>query len=142
MKQYNKQDLGKLRDLNQHVFAPEGLPIRIEGKAFLKSLLGLTSVEVSINRDAPGTGTTFVHRHRRNEETYIFLGGEGEMMIDGERFEVSEGTVVRVQPEARRAWWNTGNEALYYVVIQAPSGGLDAGTHNDGELVDEKVPWV
>lgn len=142
MKQYEKQDIGKLRDLNQHVFAPEGSGIRLEGKAFLKDVLGLTSIEVSVNKDEPGTGMPFVHRHKKNEETYIFIGGEGEMMIDGERFSVVEGSVVRIQPEARRAWRNTGDKALYYIVVQAPENGLETGTANDAELVEDKVPWA
>ncbi len=142
MEYFKKYEVGKLQDLNEHVFAPEGVPIRLEGKVFLKALLGLTSVEVSLNKDEPGTGMHFFHRHIRNEETYIFIGGEGEMMIDNERFKIKEGTVVRVLPNALRAWWNTGKEALYYVVIQAPADALEAGTHSDGELVEGKVPWV
>ncbi len=141
MKQYKKQDIGKLSDLNQHVFAPEGSGIRLEGKVFLKDLLGLTSIEVSVNKDEPGTGMPFVHRHKNNEETYIFIGGEGEMMIDEERFPVSEGSIIRVQPEARRTWRNTGDQALYYIVVQAPANGLDTGSASDGALVKEKVPW-
>jgi len=141
MKNYQKKDIGLLRDLNQHVFALEGTPLRLEGKAFLKERIGLSSVEVSLNKDEPGTGMPFVHRHKNNEETYIFIGGKGEMLIDGERFPVGEGTVLSVQPQARRAWRNTGDEALYYVVIQAPANGLDVGIVHDAELVEETVPW-
>ena len=141
MANYQKHDIGKLSNLEQHVYAPENVPIRLEGKVFLKEILGLTSMEVSVNKDAPGTGINFFHRHKNNEETYIFIGGNGEMIIDEEHIKVHEGTVIRVKPEARRAWWNTGNEDLYYVIVQAPTDGLKASTHEDGELLEGAVPW-
>lgn len=121
MSHYSQANTGKLGDLDQHTFAPEGFPVSFVGKLFLKGLLDLTSMEVSLNKDAPNTGVSFFHAHKNNEELYIFLGGTGEMMIDGDRFPIEEGTVVRVAPEAKRAWWNTGTDDLYYVVIQASS---------------------
>jgi len=142
MKNYQIQNVGKLDNLDQHIFAPPELPIRLQGKVFLKEILGLTSMEASINQDVPGSGMNFLHRHKNNEELYIFLSGKGEMLIDDERFPVAEGTVVRVQPSATRAWWNTGEENLHYVIVQAPSGGLMGSTLEDGELVEGTVPWV
>ena len=141
MKNYQKQDIGKLSELGQYVIALEGLP-EIEGKLFLGERVGLTAMEVSLNKDSPGNGVNFFHRHRNNEELYIFLKGKGEMLIDDERFDVEEGSVVRVQPEAKRAWWNTGAEDLYYIVIQAPSGGLKAPPLEDAEIVSGAVPWT
>jgi len=142
MKNYQTQEIGKLNDLDQHVFAPPELPVRLEGKVFLKETLGLTSMEASVNKDAPGTGINFFHRHKNNEELYIFLGGKGEMVVDGKRFPVEEGTTVRIPPSAVRAWWNTGEEDLYYIVVQAPNSGLEGSTLADGELVEGAVPWV
>lgn len=141
MKNYQKQDIGKLNELDQYVIALEGLP-KIEGKLFLGERLGLTSMEVSLNKDAPGKDVNFFHRHRNNEELYIFIKGKGEMLIDDERFEVEEGTVVRVQQEAKRAWWNSGAEDLYYIVIQAQAGGLKAPPLEDVEILDGAIPWT
>lgn len=141
MSNYQQHNFGKLSDVSQYVFAPEGMPINVPGKLFLKEPMGLTSMEVSINKDAPGTGMNFFHRHRNNQEIYIFIGGTGEMMIDGERFPVQEGSVVRVEPAATRSWWNTGDEDLYYVVVQAPVGGFNGTSVEDGELVEGEVPW-
>ena len=134
MSNYSKVDTGKMNDLDQYKFAPEGLPVPLFGKLFLGDLVNLTSMEVSLNKDAPNTGISFFHSHKNNEELYIFLGGVGEMMIDDDRFTVSEGSVVKVVPGAQRAWWNTGNEDLYYVVIQAQSNGLKTAGLNDAEL--------
>lgn len=141
MKNYQLQDIGRLVDVNQYVFMPQGTDIRIEGKLFLKDLLGLTSMEVSINKNAPGTGVNFFHRHKNHEELYIFLGGEGEMVIDDERFKVQEGTVVRIKPEAKRAWWNTGQSDLYYIVAQSENNALQSAALEDGEFLEGTVPW-
>jgi len=98
-------------------------------------------MEVSLNKDAAGNGMQFYHRHHKNEELYIFISGQGEMSIDDEIIPVQEGSVVSVQPEARRAWWNTGDSELTYIVIQAPVGGLKAATLEDGEILEGAVPW-
>lgn len=141
MKNYQMHNIGKLINVDQYVFAPDALPLRLEGKVFLRDLLGLTSMEVSINKDAPGTGVDFFHRHKNHEELYIFLSGTGEMVIDDERFGVEEGTVVRVPPSARRAWWNTGDTDLYYIVAQAENESLKAAAIEDGEFLEGAVPW-
>ncbi|MEN8129680.1 MAG: cupin domain-containing protein [Pseudomonadota bacterium] len=142
MNNFSKVNTGKLSNLEQHTFAPEGLPIPLVGKLFLGNLVDLTSMEVSLNKDAPNTGVNFFHTHKNNEELYIFLGGTGEMKIDEDRFPIEEGTIVRVAPEAKRAWWNTGKDDLYYVVIQAQINGLKTAALNDAEIIEEKVPWV
>lgn len=142
MGNYSKANAGKLSDLDQHIFAPEGLPVSLVGKLFLGDLVDLTSMEVSLNKDAPNTGVSFFHTHKNNEELYIFLGGSGEMVIDEDRFPVEEGSVVRVAPEAKRAWWNTGKDDLYYVVIQAQVNGLITASLNDAEIIEENVPWA
>lgn len=141
MNNYSKANIGKLTNLDQHVFAPEGLPMKLVGKAFLGDLVGLTSMEVSLNKDAPGTGINFFHSHKNNEELYIFIGGSGEMVVDNDRFAVEEGSVVRVATGVKRAWWNTGKEDLYYIVIQAQTDGLKTSKLNDAEIIEEKVPW-
>ncbi len=141
MKNFQSKNYGAFQNLNQYVFAPEGTPINIEGKLFLGDELGLSSMEVSLNKDAAGNGMPFYHRHKQNEELYIFLSGQGEMSIDDEIIPVQEGSVVSVQPEARRAWWNTGDGDLTYIVIQAPAGGLQAATLEDGEILEGAVPW-
>ena len=141
MQQYKHKKVGNLSDLDQYVFDPENSPLRLESKLFLKDLMDLTSMEVSLNKNAPGTGMSFFHKHHLNEELYLFIKGTGEMQINGERFEVSEGSVIKVEPEASRSWWNTGSEDLFYVIIQARKGSMDTSTGDDGALVDGEVPW-
>jgi len=141
MANYKSYNFGSLSSVDQYTFAPEGMPISVPGKLFLKEPLELTSVEVSVNKDKPGTGMSFFHRHKDNEEVYIFVKGKGEMVIDDERFEVKEGSVVKVNPEAKRSWWNTGDEDLLYIVIQGAQGSMPNTTIEDGVLMDGQVPW-
>lgn len=141
MKNFQSRNVGDFQNLDQYVFAPDGTDLRIPGKLFLGTDLGLSGMEVSLNKDTAGSGMPFYHRHRRNEELYIFLGGQGEMSIDDEIVPVREGSVVRIPPEARRAWWNTGGTDLTYIVIQAAAGSLQAAGIEDGEILEGAVPW-
>jgi len=141
MNNFQMNDIGNFSDLNQYVFEPEGTPIRIEGKVFLGDLLGLTSMEISLNKNSANTGMGAFHRHTNHEEVYIFISGKGEMKIDDDLITVKEGTVVSIKPDAKRAWWNTGNTDLIYIVLQAPVGAMKATALEDGEFLDGKVPW-
>ena len=42
-----------------------------EGKAFVKDMLGTTSVELSFGTLAPVTSVPFFHHHKQNEEVYV-----------------------------------------------------------------------
>lgn len=141
MSNYQTHNFGKMSEVDKYVFAPEGSGINIPGKLFLGEQLDFTSIEVSVNKNAPGTGMNFFHRHKDNEETYIFISGKGEMLIDGDKVAVEEGSVVVVKPDAKRTWWNTGDIDLLYIVVQAPVNGLKSGGVDDGELLDGTVPW-
>lgn len=111
------------------------------GKRFLQQSLGLTGMELSLNALPPGAGMPFLHRHRRHEELYLFLAGRGQFQVDGVCFDVAEGTAVRVRPDGRRAFRNTGSEPLVFVVVQAPAANEAVGTVLDGERVDDPVVW-
>ena len=141
MSNYQTYNFGKMSDTGKYAFAPEGTGINIPGKLFLGEHINMSSIEVSVNNNAPGKGMNFFHRHKNNEETYIFIAGKGEMLIDGEKVDVTEGSVVTIQPEAKRTWWNTGDSDLIYIVIQAPVNGLKTGGVDDGELLEGTVPW-
>lgn len=114
---------------------------KVSGKLFLKEPLGLTGMEMSLSVIPPGRGIPFLHRHRRNEEVYVFLAGRGQFQVDGATFDVTEGSVVRVAPEGARAYRNTGDAPLAFLVIQAPAGADATGTIEDGEPVGAGVTW-
>lgn len=115
--------------------------LTVPGKQFLQQRLGLTGLEASLNALPPGAGTPFLHRHRRNEELYVFLAGRGQFQVDGTCFEVKEGTTVRVSPAGKRAFRNTGDVPLVVVVVQAPADSGITSTISDGERVPEPLQW-
>ncbi len=131
---------GKWADLGEYGFSPHPGK-RIEGKLFVGRELGLNGAEVSLNRMPAGVGMPFFHRHRRNEELYVFVGGAGEFWIDDERVEVREGTVVRVSPAADRVWRAAGGEDLYFLCIQYPATAEEVRETADGELSRRPLPW-
>ncbi|GAX36552.1 cupin domain-containing protein [Nodularia sp. NIES-3585] len=136
-------DLGTFSELTQFAFQIPGSDRQIEGKIFLKQLLNLTSAEISINNLPPGKSVPFYHKHKFNEEIYIFVQGQGEFQVDERVFAVSEGSVVRVDPQGERCWRNTSNtENLICIVIQAKAGSYTEHTIQDGVCVQKRVSWV
>lgn len=102
------------------------------GKAFLHDLLDLTSCEISVSSMPKGVKLPFNHKHKQNEEIYIFLKGEGSMTLDNEVIEVKEGTCVKVLPEAIRTM--EAKTDLEYICVQAKSGSLEQFGLGDAEL--------
>ena len=103
-----------------------------EGKAFVKDMLGTTSVELSFGTLAPGTSVPFFHHHKQNEEVYVVLSGEGVFILDGQEESVASGSIVRVAPEVSRNTKCTGNVPLVYICIQGNGGSLEQYTMTDG----------
>lgn len=136
-------DLGPLAQFDHYKYKHPALPRETDGKVFLNQLLGLTSSEISLNKLPPRTSMPFYHKHRLNEEIYIFLKGAGEFQFDNKVLPISEGTVVRVSQEGERCWRNTSEtEDLYYVVVQARPGTYEGNTVADGVGVQKRVSWV
>jgi hypothetical protein len=48
---------------------------------------------------------------------------------------------VRVAPLGKRAWRNSGDDALVFLVIQARVGTLDQSNISDGKMVPGRVVW-
>ncbi|WP_442483187.1 cupin domain-containing protein [Aeoliella sp. SH292] len=131
---------GPMTAWNEFRLAIPGLPPA--AKQFLKEPLAMNGMEISLNSMLPGQGMPFVHRHRENEETYLFLSGTGEFQADGEVFAIEPGTCVCCAPEVGRSWRNTGADELLFVVIQTPNQPMATSTVADGERVDEPLCWV
>jgi mannose-6-phosphate isomerase-like protein (cupin superfamily) len=132
---------GPLAAWRRWEFAHPHLPRKTPGKLFLQEVLALTGVEISLSVLPPGFSIPFLHRHRRNEEVYIFVSGRGQFQVDGQVFDIGEGSVVRVDPAGVRTCRNTGDVPLTYLVVQAPAGGAISRTIDDGEAVAGPVTW-
>ncbi len=102
------------------------------GKAFLHDLLGLSSCEISVNFMPKGAKIPFCHRHKQNEEVYIFLSGEGTMTIDDTTTAVKPGSCLKVNPTAKRTM--EAKTDLQYVCVQAKAGSLEQFGFGDGQI--------
>ena len=69
-----------------------------DARTELHDKLSLTGAEISVNNLPAGAGVPFVHSHKKNEEIYIILSGQGKAIIDGETVELHAGDFVRVAP--------------------------------------------
>ncbi len=138
---FTAYDAGSLDELFQYELHHPKIPVKVKGKLFLRDILGLTGMQVSLNRLPAGRTVPFLHQHKQNEELYIFIKGSGQMQIDGEVVEVKEGTAVRISPDGQRCWRNNSTEDLYYIVIQAKDGSLQQDTFDDGMASDQPPVW-
>jgi mannose-6-phosphate isomerase-like protein (cupin superfamily) len=136
-------DLGMFSQLRRFTFDTPEFPMKLEGKVFLKQILELTSSEISFNNLSPKTSVPFYHKHRLNEEIYIFVVGTGEFQVDDCVFPVTEGTIVRVDPEGERCLRNISDtEELCPMVIQARVNSFPDHTIEDGLGFQKRVSWV
>ena len=100
-KNYTAVNVGKLNEIKDYVL-PLG-NIEIPGKVFAGQALHATGSELSFQTLVPGQDSGFLHTHKTHEELYFILKGEGEYQVDGDIFPVSEGSIIRVAPEGKRA---------------------------------------
>jgi uncharacterized cupin superfamily protein len=140
-KNYSVCEAGNLSDWKEGEFPHPAFQKPVRGKFFLAEPLGLTGMEVSLNSLPPKAAVPFLHSHREHEELYLFLSGQGELLVDGEITKVGPGSAVRVATAGKRAWRNTGDDALIYVVVQAKAGSLAQGTIKDGQMEKEPPVW-
>ena len=121
---------------------PPNAPVPMQGKLFLRNLLGSAGLEMSLNVVPPGQGMPFLHKHRQNEEVYVVVGGRGQFLVDGECIDVAEGSVLRISPPTARAWRNHSDAPLYFLCIQYRADSVIQGGTLDGQKVEGKPAWV
>ncbi len=112
-------DIGKISELANKKFS--SLFPTTKGKFFLGDYLNLKTMDVSINVLKPGYVNPYLHVHRYHEEVYIFLEGEGEMMIGDKVIKVREGYIVRVEPKVKRGVRNpdSSQSNLVFICVRA-----------------------
>lgn len=118
-----------------------GPDVKIPGKVFVGAALGATGAEVSFQMFQPRTETGFLHTHKTHEELYFFLRGTGEFQVDGQVFNVGEGSVVRVAPAGKRSVRNNGTEPLVMLCVQYKGGTFTSEDATDGNILGEPVVW-
>lgn len=101
--------------------------------------LGLQGVALGLINLPPRQGYTFTHHHREQEEVYIVLAGNGELLVDGELVPLAAGDIVRIDAESQRALNNPGTEPLQVICAGAvPAGYPKQATSR--YLIDDGVP--
>jgi uncharacterized cupin superfamily protein len=134
--------VGPLAELGRYEIEITARKRTLKGKVFVRKLLGLTGMEASLTRLAPGESVPFLHSHRTHEELYVITDGRGQMLVDGSVFDVAPGSVIRVAPAGVRALRAAPDEALTYLCIQAREGSMPAEeAKRDGIPVEGAVPW-
>lgn len=123
---------GKFSDLYQYELKHPNMEKPARGKLLVKEHLGLTGMQVSLNKFPAGRSMPFTHSHKENEELYIFIRGKGQMLIDDEIVEVTEGTCIRVNTKGVRAFRSNSEEDLYFICVQAKQNSLSQDTFDDG----------
>jgi mannose-6-phosphate isomerase-like protein (cupin superfamily) len=78
---------------------------------FARGDLEAEQTGISYQRFAPSFRQPFAHRHHADEELYVVVGGNGQMLLDGRLVDVERWDVVRVAPETVRAF-AAGSEGL------------------------------
>lgn len=132
--------VGRLSELGEYVLQL-GPDVKIPGKVFGGTAAKATGGEFSFQVFQPGAETGFLHTHKRHEELYFFLSGEGEFQVDGRCFPVREGSVVRVAPEGERSVRNNGTEPLVMLCVQYLGQTFTAADATDGNILPKPVKW-
>lgn len=136
---FKKAEFGKFKNLNDYVLKNNAVGIEVTGKVFLHDILDLTGMEVSINVLPVGFSSPFKHKHKQNEELFIFIKGHGLIEIDSRKIDVQEGTIIRIDPNGIRWIENGSQEELIFIVIQAKSNSLEQFTLFDGIKVFDGI---
>lgn len=140
-KNFTAVSVGKLNEIKDYVL-PMG-DIEIPGKVFVGQALQATGSELSFQVLVPNQDSGFLHTHKTHEELYFILKGEGEYQVDGEIFSVSEGSIIRVAPDGKRALKNTGKDEMLMLCIQykANSFAENDSPAGDGVILNDTLTW-
>ena len=138
-KNFTVVNVGKLSDIKDYVL-PLG-NIEIPGKVFAGQALHATGSELSFQSFAPGQDSGFLHTHKNHEALYFILRGKGLYQVDGEEVPVTEGSIIRVAPEGRRALKNTGDSELLMLCVQYKGNTFTAEDAADGNILNDELKW-
>ncbi len=104
-----------------------------EGR-FARKYLDSQHLGISYFRYPAGLRSPMAHSHREQEEAYVVIGGSGRIRIDDEVHSIGQWDVVRVSPEAIRAF-EAGDSGLELIAV-----GSDRPEGGDGVLAE--TAWI
>jgi len=97
-------------------FEVGGTIVKQDDRYVVKDNNLLKNLILSSTRLNPGKQTTG-HRHAGQEEVYLFVEGNGEMLLDDRRFPVSKGDIVLIEDGVFHRVYNTTESELYFVCV-------------------------
>lgn len=139
---YTAINVGKLNDLEKHVFHLRDGKSTFNGKVFIGKAANMTGCEISYTLLNPGVSEPFFHLHHQHEEVYFIVSGSGEYQVDNNIFNVSEGSVVRVGVGASHCMKNTGNVPLIYICVQTTENSYKNDIPNEGEITQTEPKFT
>lgn len=98
-----------------------GLSPNMEAR-FATVPLGLENSGISYQRLAPGFLQPFGHRHERQEEIYVVVGGSARAKLDDKVMELRRWDALRVPPKTARQF-EAGPEGVEILAFGAPNTG-------------------
>ena len=107
---------------------------------FLRDEIKLTALGMSFARLPAGKGYTYLHKHKNQEEVYIILQGKGVIYLDGEIIDLSQGDVVRVNPEVYRGLKANDETELVCLIVGALLSSGYPKHKNSRALIDDGIP--
>jgi uncharacterized cupin superfamily protein len=84
--------------------------------------LGLQNSGVSYQRLAPNFRMPFGHKHKRQEEVYIVVGGSVRIKLEDDVVELKPWDAVRVAKDTMRGF-EAGPEGVELIAVGAPNTG-------------------
>lgn len=134
---YKVFNTNSFEDIKNYTFCIKGTNLKKESKLFLKDLLELSGMEVSVNILKAQEEIPFFHKHKQNEELYIVIKGEVMFIVDEEIINLKEGSFLKIKPDGARYYKNNSlTKELVLIVIQAKENSLGSKTIEDGYFVD------
>jgi quercetin dioxygenase-like cupin family protein len=101
-----------------------GLAPNVEAR-FARRELEADGSGISYQRLAPDCRAPFGHRHERQEEIYVVVGGGGRVKLDDGVHELRQWDALRVAPQTARGF-EAGPDGLELLVFGAgPSGDVE-----------------
>jgi mannose-6-phosphate isomerase-like protein (cupin superfamily) len=122
------------RNYTRHHYRFEELPWLTSPRRQLE----LEGVALGLIRIPAGEGYTFTHRHRKQEEVYIVIEGEGILLVNEEELPLVRGDLIRVAAEASRAL-KAGSTPLFVICC----GGVPMGYPENPRaryMIDDGIP--
>ena len=138
---YSAIDLGDFDNLMDYSFIHPRLKSEAKGKVFIGEILKSTGTEISFQILSPNTEIPFLHQHKNHEEVYIILKGTGQFQVDGNIFNIKEGSIIRVAPYGKRSCRNNSDNLMIYMCIQSQQNSLDNYVVFDGFRTRGEIPW-